>query len=76
MAHRRQAKPWKPVLRMAQPEERGITLRQLKQLWRHMSRRCEHEGWMDVQGEPLEPSRVSIYELMRYVIKPLTADHA
>ena len=29
-------------------------------------------GWMDVDGELIEPNTITMYELMRYIIKPLT----
>jgi len=53
-------------------EERGITLHQLRQLWKHVHERCLLEGWMDIHGELIEPNTISMYELMRYVIKPCT----
>jgi hypothetical protein len=65
MSHRRVAKAWQPVLRVANPAERGITLVHLRRLWAHVQRRCDHEGWMDVNGEPLETSTVTMYDVVR-----------
>ncbi len=59
-------------LHIEQPELRGITLLQLRQLWVHVNERCVREGWMDVHGELLEPTSINMYELQRYVLKPCT----
>jgi len=57
---------------VTRPEYRGVTLHQLRQLWKHVNKRCVKEGWMDVDGELIEPNTITMYELMRYIIKPLT----
>ena len=62
----------RPPLLIASPEERGITLFQLRMLWKHVGMRCHKECWMDVHGDPLHPNTITIYEVIRYVVKPCT----
>lgn len=54
-------------------EERGITLSQLCAVWAHIQRRCVPERWANVRGDLLKPKTVTLYEAVRYVIKPATA---
>ena len=56
-------------------EERGITLHQLRTLWIHIQSRCIPEGWMGVDGKLLSPEKVSMYDVIRYVVKPATRKH-
>ena len=65
----------RPPVRIPRSEERGMTLPQLRQLWAHVSDRCPREGWMNVHGELLEPKTVTMYEVVRYVIKPATVQY-
>ena len=51
-------------------EERGLTLLQLRDLWNHIRNRCEPEGWMGVDGALLRAETATLYEVLRYVIKP------
>ena len=62
----------RPPVRVPQPENRGITLPQLRQLWDHVNKRCTNENWMNVQGDLLEPDTVTMYDVIRYVVKPCT----
>ena len=52
--------------------ERGITLLQLRDVWAHVSMRCEPEGWMGLDGQLLTASSATLYEVVRYVVKPAT----
>lgn len=58
--------------RIRRLEERGVTLSQLRVLWHHVVSRCEAEGWMDVNGQLLLAEDVTMYDLVRYVLKPAT----
>lgn len=53
-------------------EERGITLRQLRAVWAHVQARCTVDGWTNVRGELLTLDDVTLYDVVRYVIKPST----
>lgn len=65
----------RPAL-VSRPEERGISLQQLRHLWAHVNTRCVKEGWMDVNGDLIEPNSINMYDLQRYVIKPCTMNEA
>ena len=55
-------------------EKRAISLRQLQQFKPHISRRCTSEKWNSTfNGKPLTPSAVSLYDLAKYCIRPVTA---
>ena len=53
-------------------EQRGITLRQLQDLWGHIERRCVAEGWHNREGNLLTPDKVNLYEAVSHVVKPAT----
>lgn len=61
-----------PGCRVPQTELRAITLRQLTDVFRHLSRRCTYEKWRNFFKEDLEPKTVTLYDLTRYVIRPCT----
>ena len=53
-------------------EERGISLGQLRAFYRHIEVSCEREGWTDIHGQPLMPERTTLYDAVKYGIKPAT----
>ena len=53
-------------------EERGITLRQLRFIYKHVEARCKREKWTNIHGESLTPEKVNLYDVNKYVILPLT----
>ena len=59
-------------------EERGITLRQMRDIYATVQLRCVIEGWVGFpngqQGPPqlLTPEAVTLYDMDRYLIKPAT----
>jgi hypothetical protein len=60
----------RPPQKIHKVEERGLTLLQLRDLWNHIRNRCEPEGWMGVDGALLRAETATLYEVLRYVIKP------
>lgn len=62
----------RPPIRIPRSEERGITLPQLRQLWAHVNQRCHRERWSSVHGDLLDPNTITMYEVIRYVVKPCT----
>eukprot|EP00927_Polykrikos_kofoidii_P046413 TRINITY_DN40654_c0_g1_i2.p1 TRINITY_DN40654_c0_g1~~TRINITY_DN40654_c0_g1_i2.p1 ORF type:complete len:674 (-),score=83.65 TRINITY_DN40654_c0_g1_i2:69-2090(-) len=54
-------------------EERGITVNQLLGLVEHVRRRCVVEGWVNRSGMSISWNRASLYDVVEWVIKPLTA---
>jgi len=62
-------------MRIARAEERGITLTQLRDVMAHIEMRCDREGWAGVDGRRLGPDEVTLYDVVRYVIKPATQTH-
>lgn len=54
------------------PEERGITLAQLRELYAHLVSRAGSEGWMGMSGELVTADTATMYDVVRYVIKPAT----
>ena len=58
--------------RIASVEERGITLRQLREVMAHVEARCGREGWTGLDGKRLSPATVTLYDVVRYVLKPCT----
>ena len=58
---------------IAKTELRAITLMQLHDVYAHIERRCEAEGWCNHKGKLLRPEEVTLYDATRYVIKPATA---
>ena len=55
-----------------QTELRAITMRQLHDVYRHLSRRCGYEKWRNFHKQLLTPKTVTLYDLTRYVIRPCT----
>ena len=55
-----------------QVEMRAVTLRQLRELAKHIARRCGSESWKNLHKEKLTPATVTLYDAMRYVIRPAT----
>ena len=53
--------------RISRPEQRGVTLRQLRLLWHNVVARCDKEQWVTVNGENLDPPSVTFYDLIRCV---------
>jgi len=56
-------------------EERGITLVQLKALLRHVSRRCQKEGWTSTNPhnpQGLTVDAINLYDLTYWVVRPAT----
>ncbi len=53
-------------------EHRSITLPQLRAVYDNVLRRCTTEKWVDYEGNPLTPDKVTLYDINRYVIKPFT----
>ena len=47
-----------------------MTLIQLRDVWAHIEKRCKPEGWMGVDGNLLQAHTATLYEVLRYVIKP------
>jgi len=56
-------------------EYNGITPRQLRAIWANIVRRCEVEGWTDLEGKLLKPEDVNLYHANRYVILPFTVEN-
>jgi hypothetical protein len=54
-------------------EERAITLRQLRAVWRNIERRCAAEGWTGWGDRVLTPETVTLYDVCKYVCLPVTA---
>ena len=55
-------------------QDRGITLRQLLAVWNHAKTYCVKERWHSTYDRsPLEPDKITLYDLNAYVIKPATA---
>lgn len=60
-----------------QVEFRGITLKQLQDIVHKMERQCVKNKWTSVEtGRPLEPSQVTMYDLVKHFILPKTRDHS
>lgn len=57
---------------IAQTEYRAILFRQLRDVCRHLTRRCPLEKWRNFHKQVLTPSTVTLYDLARYVIRPCT----
>ena len=55
-------------------EERGITVGQLRDVYEAIEECCVRDGWTDIKGEPLAPERVVLYDCVRYLVKPCTAE--
>lgn len=53
-------------------EERGITLYQLRELYAHVHARAGPEGWMGMEGSLIAADTATMYDVLRYVIKPCT----
>lgn len=64
-----------PPCHVAEPAERGLTLKQMREIWSYVNDRCVADGWMDSQGSELEPQLITTYDVMRYVVKPVTQDY-
>ena len=60
----------RPARAIPKVEERGMTLIQLRDVWAHIEKRCKPEGWMGVDGNLLQAHTATLYEVLRYVIKP------
>ena len=58
--------------KIPQTELRGINLRQLNAVYKHLNRRCVPERWRNFFKQELEPKIVTLYDLTRYVIRPAT----
>ena len=69
-----------PVARGCQirePSERAIRLEQMRPVLSHVKRRATNEGWVSIDepsGEhrPVEWSKVCMYDVLAYVVKPAT----
>jgi len=60
---------------IAQPELRGVTLRQLRSLADYVRSRCEPDLWCDsATGQRLTPETVQLHHLAEYVLRPLTQE--
>lgn len=53
-------------------EERAIKLTQLKILMNHAWLHCANMGWTDYGGKALKPDNINLYDLMKFVVKPVT----
>ena len=62
----------RPPVRIRDEAARGITLAQLREMWAHVVTRVGPEGWVGVEGQRLTATTVTMYDLLRYVIKPAT----
>ncbi len=52
--------------------ERGISVRQLRAVFEHVQEHCVADRWTNVRGELIAANHVTLYDLVRYVIKPST----
>lgn len=57
---------------ISKTEARAITLLQLRQVFKHIERRCVTEQWVDRLGNLLTPDKVTLYDTATHVIKPAT----
>ena len=55
-----------------EPELRALRLCLLRSLYRHVSRRCAPEAWVDTTGAKLPVEEASMYDVIAYAIKPAT----
>ena len=58
--------------KIEEPEKRAIRLPQLRALASHIQRRCINESWVDIENCRLAPESATTYDIMAYVIKPVT----
>lgn len=62
-----------------EPEHRGITVRQLKDVAVQILLLCEKKGWTSVDPNnhhsALRPEQVTLYDLVHHYISPLTKKH-
>ena len=49
-----------------------VLLEQLRELAKHIGRRCVPEGWKNLHKEKLSLATATVYDAMRYVIRPAT----
>ena len=68
------------ICRIANPENRGITLRQLKEIGKEVVLRCEIERWRSSNSTHqslavLKPDQVTLYDLAQHYILPSTEPH-
>jgi len=61
-----------PRIEGAPTEMRGITLKQLREVYRQIEARCTLEEWTDRAGNYLVPVAVTLYDANKYLIKPAT----
>lgn len=48
---------------------RGISIKQLKEIYSEIEVRCEIEGWVDNNGILLTPDKVCLYDIIDRIIK-------
>lgn len=53
-------------------ELRGISIKQLKEIYTEIEVRCEKEGWIDNSGILLTPDKVCLYDIINRIIKKRT----
>lgn len=61
-----------PPCHVAEPAERGLTLKQMREIWSYVNDRCVADGWMDSQGSELEPQLITTYDVMRCALERCT----
>ena len=54
---------------------RGISLPQLRAVYKHAAKHCAIEGWQDFYGKPITPTSFTHYDLCSRVICPATRIH-
>ena len=55
-------------------ELRGISIKQLKNVYSEINDRCEKEGWTNIDGRPLNPDQVCLYDMKGRIIMESTRD--
>ena len=59
-------------------EHRGITLQQMRDLWSAVEAQAAEDGslpgWVDQRGAPCRVATVTLYDVMKYHVKPRTAE--
>lgn len=59
--------------RIPNPEDRGITLNQLRRVYGLACQLCKAERWRSLSGALVSPESMTLYDLVHYLIRPVTS---